>query len=378
MGLHQLRGMHPQRLSRRALLRSAFLGGTGLLAAHVLGCGDGDGGQPTVTATRPAATPTSPSPGPTAAPSVLRWRRVIPPSEKPPQPRRDHSLVTNGTSLYVFGGRRGAEELSDPWAFSANVWAGFDSGMSPPPRHGHNAIWDAGRDRIVIFGGQQGSAFFNDTWAFDPTAGRSGSWAELPAGDSVPAPRYGAGDAFDPAGRLLVTHGFTNSGRFDDTWSLDLAGGSWTDISPSGERPVKRCLMRAAWDTANERLLMFGGQTTDTPFLGDLWALESNGWREITSEPRPSPRSFYAMVFDDESGRLILFGGRTADGPVNDLWYFDSASETWEQQLVEGEGPSPRFGHDAVWHPRGRFLLLLGGNDGSNDLNDLWELSVPA
>lgn len=380
MGLYQLRGMQTQRLSRRALLRSAFLGGTGLLAAHVLGCGDGDGGQPTVTATRLAATPTSPSPGTTATPSVLRWRHISP-SGPLPSPRRDHSLslvlTHTGWLVYLFGGRSGSD-LADTWFYlpdphpDANNWSLVDA-AGPSARHGHNAIIDQQRGRLLLFGGQQGSDFFNDTWVF---AGQR--WSEVPSSGVAPTPRYGAGGTLDPTGRMLVTHGFTNSGRFDDTWAYDLATNTWTEVSPAGPRPVERCLMRAAWDTANERLLMFGGQTTGTPFLGDFWALESNGWREIASQPRPSPRTFYAMVFDDESGRLILFGGRTADGPVNDLWYFDSASETWEQQLVEGEGPSPRFGHDAAWHPLGRSLLLLGGNDGSNDLNDLWELSVPA
>ena len=186
-------------------------------------------------------------------------------------------------------------------------------------------------------------------------------------------------------GRMLITHGFTNSGRFDDTWSLDLAGGSWTDISPSTKRPVERCLMRSAWDPRRERLLMFGGQTTATPFLGDLWALEPNGWREIAAEPRPSPRTFYAMAFDRllrviQEGviirdRLIIFGGNSQGGAMNDLWFFDSPSESWSQATPEGEPPSPRFGHDAV--VVGRSLFVFGGNDGSNDLNDLWELTLP-
>ena len=382
----------PHRLSRRALLRSAVLGGSGLLAAHLLGCDNGDGAQPTVTATRLAATPTSPSPEATATPSVLRWRQLSPPVPLP-SPRRDYSLVrgelTSGPQLYLLGGRNSEGDLADLWSydlgmFTTGQWVEVATEDGPLSRHGHNAAWDVAGGRMVVFGGQQGSSFFNDVWQFQISPNR---WRQLAPSGTSPAPRYGAGAAFavDPGdppgiiispGRLLVTHGFTNSGRFDDTWAYDLATNTWTEVSPAGPRPVERCLMRAAWDTANERLLMFGGQTTGTPFLGDLWALESNGWREITSEPRPSPRTFYAMVFDDESGRLILFGGRTRDGPVNDLWYYDSTSESWIQVTPEGEPPSPRFGHDAVLV--GRSLIVFGGNDGSNDLNDLWELSVPA
>ncbi len=151
---------------------------------------------------------------------------------------------------------------------------------------------------------------------------------------------------------------------------------TWTDASPDGQRPVERCLMRGVWARRPNRLLMFGGQTTGAPFLGDLWALEEDGWRQITAEPSPAPRTFYSFTFDVEAGRAILFGGNTQDGPADDLWYFDSASETWQRQEA-GAAPSPRFGHDAAWRADRRSLLVFGGNDGSADLNDLWELSVP-
>jgi len=362
----------PQRLSRRALLRSAFLGSSGVLAAYLAGCADGGDGQATPAPTPTLARPTA-VPRPTAAPSVLGWQLISPNSANPPQPRRDHSLTTNGVTLYVFGGRSGSEELSDSWGFSANVWTSYGT-EGPSPRHGHNAIWDAARDRIIVFGGQQESSFLDDIWEFDT---RSNEWRQLPQSGSGPAPRYGAGGAFDAAGdRMLVTHGFTNAGRFDDTWQYDLVRETWTDISPQGARPIERCLMRAVWDSSRERLLMFGGQTTGTAYLGDLWALEEGGWRQITADPSPAPRNFYSFVFDDEAGRAILFGGSTQDGPADDLWQFDSASETWERQEA-GAGPSPRFGHDAVWRPDTRSLLVFGGNDGSTDLNDMWELSVP-
>ncbi|MDZ4278684.1 MAG: kelch repeat-containing protein, partial [Dehalococcoidia bacterium] len=67
-----------------------------------------------------------------------------------------------------------------------------------------------------------------------------------------------------------------------------------------------------------------------------------------------------------------LFGGRTADGPVNDLWLFDAASDTWTQQTAEG-APSPRFGHDGALTAAGS-LLVFGGSDGEADFDELWEL----
>jgi N-acetylneuraminic acid mutarotase len=226
---------------------------------------------------------------------------------------------------------------------------------------------------MIIFGGQAGGSFFNDVWAL---VDLHDGWRQL---DAVgPAQRYGAASALDASGRLLVSHGFTNQGRFDDTWSLDPAP-LWTDVSAAGDRPIKRCLCRGAWDSARNRFLMFGGQTDGTPFLGDLWMLDPAGWQEITSEPKPSPRNFYAMA-ETDPGRIALFGGNTVDGPgpTNDLWFFDSQTDTWTPAQPEGEAPSARYGHDAVWLPESRRFIVFGGHDATGDLNDLWELTVPA
>src|SRR3972149_9178663 len=102
-----------KRLSRRRLLRGAWVGGGGLLAAYVVGCGDGDGGGALESAapTAPAEQTDVATPIPEAtAPNILRWGELDPSGERPPA-RHDHSLVTDGPSLFLFGGRAGAGEL---------------------------------------------------------------------------------------------------------------------------------------------------------------------------------------------------------------------------------------------------------------------------
>ncbi|MEX1254701.1 MAG: kelch repeat-containing protein [Dehalococcoidia bacterium] len=360
------------RLSRRDFLRSAALGGSGLLAAYALACEDGDDAASS-TATPPPDTAVAATPDETDAPLSFSWRRLAT-NGLQPAPRRDHSLVAAGSSLVLFGGRGPEGTMQDLWRYDvdADAWTEFGA-TGPSARFGHNAVWDSARERVAVFGGQAASAFFNDLWSFDPA---SNAWLQLSAG-AGPAPRYGAAAAIDTAGRLVLSHGFTDSGRFDDTWLHDLASGVWTDVSPAeGPRPVERCLMRAVWDSKAQRLLMFGGQTDATPYLGDLWAFDGAGWNEIAVDPKPSPRKFYAMAFDPDAGRAVLVGGDTEDGPANDVWTFDSATNAWTQHAPSGEAPSPRSGHDAVWLADRRSLVVFGGNDGTNDLNDLWELTV--
>lgn len=386
--------MFEPRVSRRSFLRTALVGGTGLAGAYLLACGDG-GGEPAATST---LLPGAAGPTPTSAP--LSWRRVNAigsgaSSDEFPPPRRDHSAVWDGSHLYVFGGRNGDRTLGDLWAFG--TWAQesqwnnkLQANEGPPARFGHNAVWAPGHrqeeGRMLVFGGQgPGGGFYNDTWAYDPATGH---WEQLAAGDPAPAPRYGAAAAVVFGGQLWITHGFTRSGRFDDTWAFSyLTPTGWKQITPAAPRPVERCLMRAVADSFGShgaRLLMFGGQTTNTPFLGDLWALEPRAsspglptysWREIGAGPKPSPRKFYAWVFDDVAGQAVLFGGDTEAGPVNDLWAFDTEGERWSQLTPQGEAPSPRVGHDAA-KASGASVFVFGGNDGSADLNELWVLST--
>lgn len=344
------------------------MGGAGLLGAYLVGCADGDQ-EPSATATPVPGEPTATTP-----PDAWRWRQLAPSGALPP-PRHDHSLVTDGQRLYLFGGRN-PQPLDDLWEFDIDQsqWNNkLQANQGPPARFGHNAIWDPTQNRVVIFGGQAGGEFFNDVWEFDPAASQ---WTQVVAGASAPASRYGAAAAFDGAGHFIVTHGFTTEGRFDDTWQLDLAGSAWTDMSPTeGDRPVERCLMRGVWDSLKQRFLMFGGQTTDTPFLGDLWAWSATrGWAALARTPAPSPRNFYAMVFDGERAQAILVGGRTEEGATNDVWTFHAGDENWTQAAPEGEAPSARYGHDAALVSPGS-ILLFGGTDNNAEFNDLWELS---
>ena len=361
------RTRHGDPISRRTFLRSAAVGGAGLAGAYLIGCGGGDGGAgatATLVPPEPTLGPTS-TPGPTA----FRWTQLIAQGDDLPGPRRDHTVVNDGTHLYVFGGRD-PDPLADTWLYDivSNQWGLVPAGLGPPPRFGHNAIWDERTLRMIVFGGQNDDGFLDDVWALAPALL---AWEQLSVGDLMPAARYGAGGARNNAGELMITHGFTNDGRFDDTWSYNLFDAAWSDVSPETGRPVERCLVQAVWDGDKNRLLMFGGQTTGTAHLGDFWALKDGVWSELPSGP--SPRNLYTMAWDPRGDILFLHGGSTPDGPADDVWCFDS-SERWTQLEIEGERPSPRSSHDGSWVTAASSLYVFGGNDGNDNLGDLWQL----
>jgi len=373
-------------VTRRTLLRGSVLGGAGLAGAYLLGCGDGGDEPGTTPVPTGAAEPTVRPPQGTTG-ETLTWEQIAVSGSLPP-PRRHHSLVlTDPGDLLLFGGQGEAGDLADLWRFdvAGGAWTEM-APAGPVARHGHNAEWDYINGRMLVFGGQQGSSFFNDTWQYDPVAD---AWAELAPAGPVPAARYGAASAFSAMdsgdtsepylpGLFLVTHGFTASGRFDDTWTLDPTTDSWSEVIPIDEGvPLARCLIRGVWDTLRNRLMIFSGQSNEEPFIDDLWTLSSSrGWTDVLREPRPTARTFYSFEFDTVRQQAILLGGNSANGVLGDLWQFHVQDEFWTQDEAQGTPPGARLGHDAAFNNETSTLFVFGGNDGSADLNDLWALRI--
>jgi hypothetical protein len=290
--------------------------------------------------------------------------------------RSDHTLTVDavGTAAYLFGGNGRSGALDDLWRLdlATEAWERVQPAEDgPTARFGHVAAW-VPRVGLVIWSGQSDTGFFDDLWAFDPTAG---AWRRLPDGGAVPDARYGSCGAIGPDGRLWISHGFTAAGRFDDTRAYDFATGAWTNETPAGDGPVKRCLHDCLW-TNDCRLLVYAGQTDGVPALGDLWALDpaDGTWSEQPS-PAPEARQLYAQATLDGIG--YVFGGRDEDGRyLDDAYTLDLDSLAWAPLEVPG-GPSSRAGATLIADAQRGRLLLFGGTGRDDATNDLWEL-LPA
>ncbi|MGH2739566.1 MAG: Kelch repeat-containing protein [Actinomycetota bacterium] len=345
--------------TRREFLRMAGLAALGGLAACRRPAEDTV--APTTAATTPPRTPDQ-------VPGALEWLRLRFDGSTPP-PRRDHTITgrEDAPAAFLFGGREQGRSLDDLWILDvdAGVWR-MSRASGPAPRFGHNAVLFKGR--LVVFGGEGGpGVFFNDVWAFDPEADQ---WDDISPDGAAPSPRYGA------SGTLIgetftISHGFTDTGRFDDTWSL---GRRWQDVSPDeGPRPIERCLHRASFVPAIERMVLFGGQTTGVSALDDTWLFDSQKrtWTEVGGR-RPPARNLYAEGATNDA--FFVFGGAGLDGPRNDIWAFRAGA--WEELRVSGQ-PPPARGATAGTIIRGPNLLVFGGAGASGELDDAWELPLP-
>lgn len=312
--------------------------------------------------------------------TMLQWEPLVTDGSGP-APRWDHLLAADDASesIILFGGRDGAgTSLSDTWRFdlATGSWSQLDID-GPAPRFGVAGGVDAEHRRLYLFGGEDGATFYNDAWRFDFEAQ---SWRRLDDGSGVaPLPRYGLGGVVDAAGNLIISHGFTFEGRFDDTWQFDPRERVWVDVSPAPEtRPLRRCLQEQVWDPQSNRMLLYGGCSSGFGPCpqGDLWSFDptTGSWTNITPAAGPAPRSNPALVWDSGRQRAVLFGGLTEGGYAADLWIggFDGEAFVWEERPVAG--PAPRASHDAVLI--GNALYLFGGTNADGVFNDLWRLTL--
>lgn len=333
---------------------------------------------PSAPAVSPAATSstTVAPPVPAASPSRPAnpsWARLSTDGAVP-APREDHTWTVDAASgtAWLFGGRDRGTLFDDLWSFDlvSNRWTRIEpSGDTPAARFGHTGTWVDGVG-LVVWSGQSGGDFFADLRAYDPATNR---WTLLPNAGEVPEARYGSCAAIGPDNRLWISHGFTHTGRFADTRAYDFDVRAWTDKTPAGAAPVKRCLHDCVW-SPDGRLVLYAGQTDGVAALGDLWTLDLfETWTEARA-PEPPARQLYALARNDATG--WVFGGRGADGNVlGDLWTLDLPTLAWDRAQPTGDGPEARAGATLIADTARSRLLLFGGV-GAAAFADTWQLTL--
>jgi uncharacterized protein (TIGR03437 family) len=313
---------------------------------------------------------------------------LLPAGPISPSTRFDGTIAydSSGKQIFLFGGQD-TTPRNDLWVYSLQLkqWASVQvagaAGGTPPARFGHTLIFDPVRKRLVLFGGQAGT-FYSDTWAFDIAGG---TWQQLSPDGAGPSRRYGHSAIYETArDRMVISHGFTDAGRFDDTWAFDLKTNSWTNLSPPDNRPLRRCLHHAAYDPASSRMYLYGGCSSGYGPCpqGDLWAfdLNRNQWTQLASSASsgsPPAREHYGMAFDIARGRLQVFGGE-GSALLNDTWDYIPSTDTWEQTPLNGPPPSPRQRHEAAYAVDSGATFFFGGMTADGLSNQLWMLSPAA
>jgi hypothetical protein len=92
---------------------------------------------------------------------------------------------------------------------------------------------------------------------------------------------------------------------------------------------------------------------------------------------QPSARSGHVMAYDANRGLVVLFGGYDATRYSNETWHWDGSS-WWKLPDGGPSGPprpAGRSGAMMAYDASRQVVVLFGGYDGTNDLDDTWEYS---
>lgn len=331
-----------------------------------------------------------------------KWTELNP-SLIPPQPRDSHTAVYNATTdrMIIFGGKTQSTIFQDLWILSDATgairnpaWTPLSPNVPPDRRASHTAVYNKQTNKMIVFAGSgstDGSTLLKQDLRLLSDADNTGilpTWQEpFPAG-TVPSPRWGHAAVYDEQEDIMIVFGGAQTGVaiFNDVWVLERATqqftSTWRQIPmPATGGPSARCCMAVGYDSANRRMIVFGGSGfgQNGPIqLGDLWTLtfnqtfETATWQELTPSggTAPSARCCAASVWD--GSKFLLFGGGTFNDSSDDKIYaLVLQSSTFATADGPSGGPSARTFPTAV--PAGHFLLF-GGTASFTPFNDLWRL----
>ena len=149
---------------------------------------------------------------------------------------------------------------------------------------------------------------------------------------------------------MLVFGGNTGALQ-NDVWALSLAGTpEWTQLIPSGTLPIARAWHTAIYDSARDRMLVFGGSDYWSSYRNDVWVLEwssgtgvepPTGTLSVTSALHPG----YPNPFNPEV--TIPFELRQEEKVT--LVIYDAMGRFIKSVF---EGMLPRGSHTATWDGR--------------------------
>ena len=249
------------------------------------------------------------------------------------------TAVSAGTSTISAseGSISTSTELTVSSSSSPQAW----SLHGPPGRRSHSAVWDPVSSQMIVFGGQQTSTStnLNDVWLGVLGTAPSDSFTQESPSGQAPDPRFGHVATFDSANNRMTIFGGNSGACANDVWVLTGANGqsgtpAWQSLSTSGTKPEARVYAGGAYDPNTNSLIVFGGNNCSTQYLNDVWVLSNaNGisgtptWTELTpSGTAPPARESASVVYDPTHNVLIVYAGDAGSPLFGDVWTLSNAN----------------------------------------------------
>jgi len=302
-------------------------------------------------------------------------------------PRRvNHAAVAVGERIFSFGGyctgdNYRDEKPIDVFVLNTNTyrWSEIPKPTDPAllaawpyQRYGHTVV--SRGSTCYLFGGRNDEAACNQLYTFCTKTFR---WRRPRVAGEVPGERDGHSAAIIGE-QMYVFGGYEETmERFgQDVYRLDLGNFTWQLMACQGEPPVHRDFHTAT--ASGSLMVIFGGRSDfstggqwapQPPHFGpDYYSNRVSYYDTATSTwyspnivgPQPEGRRSHSAV-SLQSGRLIIFGGYNGATKEHkdDLWQLDCETWRWTRLQPHGSGPNPRRRQALV--KVGSRVFLFGG-----------------
>jgi subtilisin-like proprotein convertase family protein len=314
-----------------------------------------------------------------------RWLRLHDGSGTAPIPRRHARLtydVAQGEGL-LFGGsliaNSDTEYLGDLWRWKDSAWSQVsvsdpEGDGNPALAHGHGLVYDSGQDRVLLFGGNHGEHLFSSertTWEWDGNSFTKLRETSVYADYNVATPdaRSVGAMAFDTQeNRFLLFGGLlTTQYVANDTWGWD--GQQWTQLGDGDPAPGQRGRHAMAYDTLDEELVLFGGATEELLFCADneTWVFQEGTWEKKSPTSSPGPREHHAMTYDTARDRVVLYGGQDLCNPAQPTGTWEWNGTTW-QEITTSDSPGQQVKPKLVFDEIRQVSVLF-----DHETGEVWE-----
>ncbi len=314
--------------------------------------------------------------------STWKWAEVVTTGPGPAVGLDDASSIFHNTAAWVFGGRDPGGIYKDAayWLDTSStpyVWSTFAlTGLRKPQSRGRAALVNVGSD-VFLFGGKNLVGMFGDVWKIDLFTGactQPSPEGIRPQGRKAPAATW-----VDGEGAGYVYGGICDYGVSDELWRLEYSTGKsmleWflVDTNPtSATSPPQLQGASLVYDTANSRLLLFGGNkaSSGTALLQNATYSFNSGtsvWSLLTpSGTLPVARMNHSACFDSINSRMVIFGGQDSNATTpfrNDVQFLNVASPSgnWVQATIVAGSIDGRTGAFCGITATGDRMVVLGG-----------------
>ena len=283
--------------------------------------------------------------------------------------RTGHTLVSDSTYLYLFGGTDGITRKNDIYRYSTlnNTWQGLIPEGSPPSaRSGSQAVMES--SQLYFFGGytKKNGDYFNDLFSFSL---QTYKWLSLDPTPKLP-PKRTDHSLCSFKGNLYLFAGYDGTTRFNDVWIYSIEGNSWLEVE-CNMPPEARFGHTAS--NFKDKMIVFGGWNGHNT-LNDVWTFSytTKQWNKIVTTGFIYPRYRHSSVVYGST--VLMFGGVNKEQlRFDDLVAFDINKSHFCKWTTKGNAPTARTFHKACIIEN--FMYIVGGYDGARK-NDMFRISL--